>query len=60
MVYCFPCYMFAVNAEKVGEKYSACHCAACCCPFHCLLARTYVRGKIRTKQGITVSMHAYT
>ena len=59
MVYCFPAYMFGVNAEHVGENCVACTTAAHMCPFHCLLARTHVRGKIREKQGINVSMHAY-
>ena len=58
MVFCFPPYMHGRNAIAVGDSGCACACAACCCPFHCCLARTYIRGKIREKQGIIVSMHA--
>lgn len=57
LVFCFPAYVFGMNATLVGEDRTACCCVVSCilCPLHCLAARAYVRGKIREKQGIRVS-----
>ena len=55
MVYYFPGYVFGRNAAFVDEGNVACCLAMHCLPVHCLIARAYVRGRIREKQGIRVS-----
>ena len=57
MVYCFPTYIFGRNAESVGDESCACASALLFCPLHCLFARAYIRGKIREKREIRVSMY---
>lgn len=55
-VFCFPTYMFGRSAKTVGDNSCMCGSALCFCPVHCLFARAYIRGKIREKQNITVSI----
>ena len=58
VVFCLPAYVFGRNAVSVGDDCTACSIAFFLVPCHCLIARAYIRGKIRQKQQIYVSIRS--